>query len=76
MVDKSLVMNVCEVYNQPLLDPILQKAFQYSLEGDLAPFSDGDYTIIATGHDILTCVFTKENVCQLDTAMYPTEKRS
>ena len=28
-------MNICKVYNVPILHPVLQKAFQYSLEGHI-----------------------------------------
>ena len=51
--------------------------FQYCLEGkylNLCPQSD--YAKILSEYDVLICVLTEEHMCQLDTALYPTEKMS
>ena len=48
-------------YNLPILHPVLQKVFQYSLEGEYLALSyDGDYAMIALEHDILTYVLLKD----------------
>ena len=74
LIKKSLVTNVYKVYSLPILHPILQKVFEYLLEEEYLAFSiDDDYAIIPSGHAILTCIFTKRHMCQLDTALYPTE---
>ena len=70
-------MNVYNVYNLPIYHPKLQKKnhFHCSLEGEyFAPSPDDDYTTIPLGHDILTCGFKKDTMCQLDTALYYTDK--
>ena len=33
-VDESHIMNVYKVYNLPMLLPVLQKTFPYSIEGE------------------------------------------
>ena len=56
-------MSVYEVYNPSIMCPILQKVFQYSLEGEyLAPSSNGDHATIPLGHDILTTVLPKDTL--------------
>ena len=68
-------MNVFKVSSIPLLHFILQKAFQYSLEGEyLALSSSNDYATIPSEHDVLAIVFSKEHRWHLHTALYPTEK--
>ena len=67
-------MNVYRVYNLPILLPILLKAFQYSLEENLALSSDVDYATTQSEHDIFACLFTKgPTMCWLDTSLYPNE---
>ena len=70
--NKSFVMDVYKAYNLPVLHPLLQKAFQYLLEGEyLALSSDSYYATIQYEHDFLICVLTKGHMSQLNTTVYP-----
>ena len=53
---------------------MLQKMFQYSLKGEYVALSSEDYATLLSGHDILTYVFTKGHMCQLETDLYPNGK--
>ena len=54
-----------------------RRHFHYSVEGEyLALTSDGDYATIPVEYDMLACVFTREHMCQIHTALYPTENVS
>ena len=56
-------MNVYKVYNLPIVQPMLQNDFQYSLRGEyLALFSDGHHATTSSGHNILTCLFIKGHI--------------
>ena len=77
LVDKSPIMNVYKFYNLPILHPVFQNFFWYSVEGEyIALSSDGDYVTLLSEWDMLTCVFTRGHTCQFDTAEDPTKKVS
>ena len=53
LVNKSFCHECYKAYNMPILHPILQKAFQYSLQGkQLAISYDGDYAAIPSEHSV------------------------
>ena len=67
-------MTACKAYVLPKLHPILENAFQYSLQGEYLLLSfDSDYAPKLAEHDILICFLMKEHMCLLDTIFYPTE---
>ena len=77
LVDKFLFGNVHKAYILPILHPILQKGFQFSLEGEYHTLSsDSDYAIILLEHNILVCVLTMKHLCQMDKTLHATEKIS
>ena len=54
---------------------MLQKTFCYSVKADyLILSSHGEYATVPSECDMLTCVFTKEHICEFDTVLSPTEK--
>ena len=64
LADKSLIMNVYKVYILPILQPALQKTFNYLVECEcLALSPDDDYAIMPLEHDMLTCVFKRGYMC-------------
>ena len=63
-----------KTYNLPIMYPLIQIAFQYSLEGKYLVISSDDHATIPPKHDVLICVPTKGHMCQLDTSPYPTKK--
>ena len=64
----------CYFINLSHYECIHSLLFQYSLEEYLAHSSDGDYATIPSEYNELPCVFIKEHMCYLDTALYLTEK--
>ena len=72
LVAKSHIMIVYKVDNLPILHP-----FQYLLEAEYLDLSsDGNYATIPLKINVLKHVLTQGHMCQLDTALYPTEKIS
>ena len=70
-------MSVYDIYSLPILQYVLKKTFQYSIEGEfLTLSSNGDYFITPSEYDVLICVLIKGHVCQLDTTLNITEKIS
>ena len=75
LVDKSLAVNLYKVNNLPILHPILQNTFWYSIEGYYLTLSCGsNYATLSSEWDMLTCVFNRGHMFKFDTALYPTEK--
>ena len=74
LVDKSPIMYVYKVYNLLILHPAWQKAFHHYVDGEyLALSSDSCYGTISSEYDMLTRVFTRDHMCENDTALCPTE---
>ena len=71
LVDKSLIRNMYKVYNFPILHPVLQKTFWYSVEVEYLPLTSNSNYVAS--HQSETCL---PAYLHRDTALYPTEKVS
>ena len=69
--------NVYRSYNLSILYPTLQRIFPVFSEGEfLTVSSASDCATIPPENDVLIYTLTIAYLCQMDTALYPTEKIS
>ena len=73
--DTSLQMNVYKVHNLPLVHPKLNVSVTYELEGKyLAIGHEGHYVSLPDEEDLAMCLLTREGLCKMNQAMYPSDK--
>ena len=75
LVDQSLHMNLYEVYNLPMLHPVLHVHVQYKIENSyLATVMDGMFITLPTALDVKLCLITNGHLCMFKQALYPVEQ--
>ena len=74
LVDQSLLLNLCKVYNLPMLHPTLNVHAQYELEGTyLATMMDDMFISLPTALDVRLCLAMNGHLCMFDQALYPID---
>ena len=75
LVDQSLHMNLCKVYNLPMLHPVLHVHVQYEIENSyLATVMDGMLITLPTALDVKLCLIMNRHLCMFKEALYPVEQ--
>ena len=75
LIDQSLLMNLYNVYNLPMLHPVLHVHAQYELESwYLATLMDGMFITLPTALDVKLCLMTNGYLCMFKQALYPVKQ--
>ena len=75
LIDQSLQMDLCKVYNLPMLHPTLHVHVQYEIEATyLATLMEGMFISLPSTLDVKLCLMTNRHLCMFDQALYPLER--